>query len=151
MRRRLWLMTLIALGGAALGCGGYMSPTEKLDLAVLRYHDALRWRQYEVASTFIPDDKKKAYLETRRALDEDFRIHDVDVKEVRQVEAAKIAEVIIEVAYTETSSNVLERVKLMETWTYGEDRNWFLTKQEESKEKVKPKSKPGGGAVWEKF
>lgn len=118
------------LAGLLLGCGGTMSPQEKLVDAVHRYNNAVRWRNYELAATFVPVEKRDSYLSTRQGHEDDMRILDYEVEEIRQTEKNKSAAARVQFSWVRLASNVVAKTHFLQTWHYGENKQWTLGSQE---------------------
>ena len=114
---------------ASLGCGGYTSPGEKLQRAVFRYNNAVRWSNYAVASEYIPADKRAAYLADRRDSSDDIRILEFDIDEVRHGNLASVAEVLVTYKWVSPASNVVNITTFTQHWDYGDEKVWILKKR----------------------
>ena len=124
------LLALLAL--AVTGCGVvYTSPTEKLEMSVLRYNDAVRWRNLEAAAEHVPAAKRRAYIDLRHKAGTDLTILDYDIAGVRQTEPNKKAEVIVQFTWNRLPSNVVETTTFKQEWEYGEDKIWWFVGQQE--------------------
>ena len=113
------------------GCGVmYTSPTEKLQMSVLRYNDAVRWRNLEAAAEHIQPDKRRAYMDLRRKAGGDLTILDYEISGVRQTEPNKRAEVLVQFTWNRLPSNVVQDTTFKQEWEYGDDKTWWFVKQE---------------------
>ena len=133
------LTTLLVAGvitATSSGCGGYTSPGEKLQRAVFRYNNAVRWSNYAVAAKYIPEDTRQAYLAERRDASNNLRILEFNIDEVRHANLANKAEVLVTFQWVQPSSNVVQHATYTQHWHYGEDKTWLLKKRVKTERKA---------------
>ena len=130
------LMAIVILAAVASGCGGYTSPGEKLQRAVFRYNNAVRWSNYAVAAEYIPADIRQKYLADRRDAANNLRILEFNIDEVRHASLASKAEVLVTYQWVKPSSNIVQSATFTQHWHYGEDKVWVLKKRVRTERKA---------------
>lgn len=125
------LAIIATLTTALSGCmGGYQAPAEKLENSVYRYNDAVRWQRYEVASGYLPVDRREDYVQTQREAGDDLKILEYEIDQVRQTTENAEAEVIVRFTWLRNPSNIVQRTTIRQTWRYGEDKTWLMVARE---------------------
>ena len=136
---RDWIIKLMVTTTFAAmlgGCGGYTSPGEKLQRAVFRYNNAVRWSNYAVAAEYIPADIREKYLSDRRDAANNLRILEFNIDEVRHANLASKAEVLVTYQWVKPSSNVVQNSTFTQHWHYGENKEWLLKKRVKTERKA---------------
>ena len=113
----------------AFGCGGGVTPKVRLDMAVHKYSDALRWKRASVVASFLSDEAGVKYLEKHSAFGDDYRILDFEVQSMRPVEGGKKAISIIRFSWLRLPANVVEKTVLEQHWL-DVSGQWKIVKQE---------------------
>ncbi len=116
-------------------CGGYTSPGEKLQRAVFRYNNAVRWSNYAVAGEYIPPEERAEYLADRRDASNELRILEFNIDEVRHANLASKAEVLVTFRWVQPASNIVNNSTFTQHWHYGENKIWLLKKRVLTKRK----------------
>ena len=132
------LLSLIVLLGLSCSASPYESPTQKLQDAVTRYNHSVRWRNFEVAAQFVPQDKRDDYL-AERADDQDaIKVLEYKLDEVRYLgDEERRAEVVVTFTYHQRFSNIVERATFLQDWRYGIGRAWTIAGQKKIERKPK--------------
>jgi len=138
MNRKLRPMILLLLALVGCSAAGYKSPAEKLQEAVFRYNNAIRWRNYTTASEYIPGPKRAEYIDQRRTLDGEIKVLEWEINDVKHVGDAGHADVTVTFTFTRRSSNVLESATFLQDWNYGKTKQWLMDGQTRVERQTKP-------------
>ena len=66
-----------------LGCGVGMGKNEDLMFDVRTFQEGLRWRKYDMAANHVPAAAREQFLEAHEDVDEDLRIDDYELEQVK--------------------------------------------------------------------
>lgn len=137
-----------ALAGAPVGCATQRSRTEEMRTAIEGFNNAVRWNAYPLASGYVPNDIRAAFLDAYADADEKLRIEGFEIQTVvvpREDEAV----VTLRVSFVEHGDFKLETRTIKQFWRRVEDL-WVIENEENSLRKVdtwtlkpsKPSPKP---------
>lgn len=105
--------------------------------SIHRYNDAVRWNKYKVAASFVPAQERQTYIKRKQDMAESMRVLEYDLQEVEHNSHDSTARVTVRYTWLELPSNIVQRTRLRQHWTFG-DAQWLLEKSEEVKDKVEP-------------
>jgi hypothetical protein len=136
------------LASAPLGCATQRSRTEEMRTAIEGFNNAVRWNAYPLASGYVPNDIRAAFLDAYADADEKLRIEGFEIQTVvvpREDEAV----VTLRVSFVEHGDFKLETRTLKQFWRRVGDV-WVIENEENSLRKVptwtlkpsKPSPKP---------
>lgn len=137
---------VIALCAAALAaCATQRSRTEEMRTAIEGFNNAVRWSAYPLASGFVPNDIRGAFLDAYADADEKLRVEGFEIQTVvvpREDEAV----VTLRVSFVEHGDFKLETRTIKQFWRRVADM-WVIENEENSLRKVPSwtlkASKPG--------
>jgi hypothetical protein len=102
-------------------------PNEKESLRdqVRSYHDALRWRRFAEAATFLPPDRRGRFLERVDGIKDDIEVSDYEVQSTAPSAATGTIEVRIAIEWQSKRTGLLRKTELRESWRRVKD-GWLL-------------------------
>lgn len=129
---------LLVSGLSACSAAGYQTPGEKLQEAVFRYNNSIRWGNYVTASEYIPTEERAAYVDRRRDLQGEIKVLEWDINDVKHIGESAHADVTVTFTYTRRSSNIMESATFLQDWNYGKNKQWVMDGQEKVERETKP-------------
>jgi len=108
----------LGLALAALTACAPSASDMDLQRSVSVYNESVRWKRFQVASSFVPADARAAFLDRYLASEERLQIESLEVKSVAAIPGEKVPtfDVFVAASLYTLPSNVLERVVLTERW-----------------------------------
>lgn len=96
------------------------------------YNNAMRWRNWEAAARYVPEDRRDDFMARKDGQGDRMRVTDFEVRDVRHDSRAKRAFVIVEFAWHRYPSLTMERTRLRQEWDFlGGRSGWVLRDQTE--------------------
>jgi hypothetical protein len=121
------VLALVGLCGVAAGaCSGGTSK-EQLSDSLTLFTDAMRWAQWDTASSYVAAEKRKAYLEAHDKLADLIDISDLEVTRRVMAPDGKSMTVVITLSWLAKNDPVLKKTVLEQRW---EPRStWVIVKE----------------------
>lgn len=139
--RRGWLGGFALVLAAVTGCAsmGVQDTLEKLREAVEGYNQAFRWKNYERAAQYLPNDVRAAFMTAYDDDESSLQIEDYQISKVDVVNDDE-AKVAVRVRYLLLPSVVVENRTLVQHWhrVAGE---WILEQEDNAIRKLDPAKK----------
>lgn len=140
----------------AAGCSASTSGSDELESlrrSVTAYNEAYRWKNFERAASFLPEDLRLAFI---AAYEEDAKSLHIEGYKILQVKmlSEEAANVQIRVTYLMLPSVVVQNRRLTQHWHKVGDA-WVLEVEDNSIRDLEPGARPdnpeafGGGAPTE--
>ena len=117
------LMTTLGLGG----CGAARYGKQDLNIAVLDYHQHLRWGRLGPASKLVAPGLRDAFLKEWTAREKSIQLQDIEVMDMVEEQDGDVMVLTIKIAWIETSSQRLRSDLIHERWLRTEN-GWVLEK-----------------------
>ena len=133
MKLGVAVVLLIAFGGCIAGMG--YSTKDKVTEAARDYNDGVRWGRYEQAGQHLAKDKRDAFVERHKALDDELEIADYEMTSIEVDKSdRKVTRAYAHLDYTWTLKRrgLVERTSTKQTWE-EHDGDWVMTKEERVK------------------
>ncbi len=123
-------LAVLAAMSAASGCSA-AKPKSKTELIenVNAYHQHMRWGRYSQAAGFMAEGDQEAFLGRHEALGDDFRVVEIEIKNVRLVRPDEEAEAEVVMAWIREPDMRVHRDKIVEKWR-NVDGRWVLVERE---------------------
>lgn len=146
MRRRLAQLGLVgALFGAGAASGGCATTTtknavERLQESVEAYNHAFRWKNYERASLYLPNDQRSPFLAAYEDDESSLQVEDYAIRQL-DVLSDKAATVSIKVSYLMLPSVTVQQATLVQHWAEVNGA-WILEAEDNSIRKIDASKTP---------
>jgi hypothetical protein len=127
--KRIYLSCLLVLAAASCAAQTKAKALEELKESVEGYNEAYRWKNYERASAFIPQDLRAAFLATYEEDDNSLHIEDFEVLAVN-LDGEKAATVKVRVRYMLLPSVNVERRTVTQHW-HKVDGTWIMETEDD--------------------
>lgn len=143
---RLLARVGVALLAAAVSSGATCAQTktkdtlERLKESVEGYNHAFRWKNYERAAIFIPQDLRAAFVAAYEDDETSLQIEDYTVVKVDLIDE-KSAKVSVNVRYLLLPSVVVQKALLQQEW-HEVDGQWILETEKNSIRPLDPTATP---------
>lgn len=146
------LLVTLALGAGSVACqtlGRAGTDLSDLQESVEAYNDAYRWKNYQRAALFLPNDMRAAFLATYEEDDKSLHVEDYQVLRADLL-SEKSARVLVRTRFMQLPSVTLETKNLIQHWALVGER-WILETEENSIREIDPTKLPaeldtfGGG------
>ncbi len=121
----------VAIALLASGCAtSGQTMMEELQAAVDGYNSAYRWKNFERAAVYLPNDLRAAFIAAYEEDDDSIHVESYQVIKV-DIEGEAAATVTVRVRYMMLPSINLERRTLVQHWHLVND-NWILETEDNS-------------------
>ena len=120
-------VTLVLLA-LAVGCSGSASNREKLVDSLTYLVDAMRWQQWDQASTYIAPEARKAYLEAHDSLADQLDVTDVEVTRRLVAPDGKTTTVVVSLSWLAKNDPVVKKTILEQRWELR-GSSWLIAKE----------------------
>ena len=105
-----------------IACSSHVQPIGKIgEQSLKEFKSALRWKQYQVAASFMEPEFREHFVKTFRGFKEDLHIADVRLIHTQKFEDGRHLEVIYEMEYFILPSVTLKTFSFDQTWVYREE------------------------------
>jgi hypothetical protein len=120
----------------ALGLGGCMtdySAKDRLLNAAREYNDGVRWGRYESAADHLPADRRRAFIDRHKNLEEELEISDAEVISI-DLEGAKKdrAKARVEYVWSLKRQGLIEKTATEQVWEQ-KGSTWILASETRTK------------------
>lgn len=135
--RLLFLLALIT------GCGSlaHLGP-EDLKKSVRSYNDAVRWKSWQKASSFVDETQRSLWLQHRVNAGNTLQIADVQISSVERPNTQETQAIVsVNVSWYRLPNTTLQITAWQQTWEHFPKRGWRMMKEEQLKTVV-PDPKP---------
>jgi len=128
-------VVVLSLGAMALsGCFIFTNynAKERLTVAAREFNDDVRWSRFEQAGAKIPPEKRQAFIERHRALEDELEIADYELAGVDVDKSDKKmtrATARVEFTWTMKRRGLLEKTVIKQSWE-DRDGGWVVVKEE---------------------
>ena len=119
----LYLGWLIAVWSFGMGCSHTSNTGEDLFKSVRTFNEHIRWNRYQLASKYLPVQKREPWLTGMQAAGETLRIVDYRMDPVRITSTRSIVDVYL--ASYRISNPVIERQRRRQWWSFN-GKTWQL-------------------------
>jgi len=133
---------IIALGLSTACATTQASKTalEKLQEAIEAYNHAFRWKNYERAAMFLPNDKRSAYLAAYEDDESSLQVEEFAIRNLDMLND-KGAKVSIRVSYLLLPSVTVEHRTMVQHWAEV-NGSWVLEAEDNAIRSLDPKKQP---------
>ena len=130
--RGFLLAGALTLSGCIIG-GGY-STRDKVTEAAREYNDGVRWGKYDQAAKHVLRDKRDAFVERHKALEDELEIADYELTQIDIDKSKKPTKVTARVDYTWTLKRrgLVEKTTTEQQWE-ERDGEWVVAREERVK------------------
>ncbi len=126
-------MSLVLVGLMVGVCvvSGCNTPGQQSNLYenVNMYHTHMRWARYNQASVYVSPQRREAFLGRHDELGEDYKIVDVEIKDIRMLKDGDTAESEVVVEWLREPNMTVRKDKITERWK-NVDGMWLLVERE---------------------
>jgi hypothetical protein len=124
---RLVLVAVLA-GALGAGCSGGASSKEKLADSLTLLTDAMRWQQWDTASTYVAPEARKAYLEAHENLSDQIDVTDLEVtRRVAAVDGNSVT-VVVTLSWLAKNDPVVKKTIIEQRWEPRRG-SWLIVKE----------------------
>ncbi len=113
---------------AMAACSGLRNRRATLKDAVHTYVDAIRWGHVERAATYVPADKRVAFVERKRIALSRMRVHEVELRSVELSHEDSRARVVVGLVWSTHDAPVTHQEAVEQRWQFRETE-WLLVDQ----------------------
>jgi len=107
---------------ALAGCNYQTQTVSEIgDFSREDFASALRWKQYQVAASFMQPEFRQEFIKTFTAFKDDLHISDVREVNMQSFEEGRRIETVIEMDYTLLPSVTLKTFTFEQIWVYSEE------------------------------
>lgn len=143
MKRRTIIGVVLVLCCGMAACGGMAPKSKSLSLSdsIRMFNDSLRWNRYQAAGKFVVPMDRGNFIRDQQNAGESRRIVEYKLVEIL-MEDPKTAGVIVQWSVTSTDSPVVQKERILQSWTQV-GTEWFLLRIAEA-ENAETGGKPAG-------
>lgn len=109
------------------GCGAARYGKQDLNIAVLNYHQHLRWGRLGPASKLVAPGLREAFLKEWTAREKSIQLQDIEVMDMVEEQDGDVMVLTIKIAWIETRTQRLRSDLIHERWLRTEN-GWVLEK-----------------------
>jgi hypothetical protein len=118
----------------------HRSALERLQEAVDGYNHAFRWKNYERAAMFLPNDLRATFIAAYEDDEDSLQVEDFAIRKV-DLHSDQRATVLVRLRYMLLPSVVVQSTNLTQHWAEIEGQ-WILESEENSVRDLDPEKKP---------